>query len=239
MNRESYIKREFTEMRLEPENMLLYIVRNSIVNSIKCQSIKFKGKILDVGCGIMPYKEIILQNLEVVEYLGLDVKEAKYFDGFTADVFWDGTTIPFERNSFDTVIATEFLEHYFDTSSVLKEMNRVLNKGGILYGTVPFIWNLHELPYDQYRFTPCSLKTHLENAGFINIEILPLGGMHLAMGQMLGLWFTFSKIKNRWFWRRIVFVFYKWLVKKDKLFTSFDTGNNSLFNGLSFLAYKG
>ncbi len=133
---------------------------------------------------------------------------------------------------------TEFLEHYFDTRSILLEVNRVLKSGGLVFGTVPFIWHLHELPHDEYRFTPISLEKHLRNAGFINIEILPLGGVDSAMAQMLGLWFSLADIKGRRVIKPIVFSIYKWLLKKDRIFENFDTGRNSMYNGLSFIARK-
>ncbi|MFX9054275.1 class I SAM-dependent methyltransferase, partial [Acinetobacter baumannii] len=76
--------------------------------------------------------------------------------------YWDGYTIPFNDNEFDFVIATEFLEHYYDTAHILTEIRRVLKPGGQLFFSVPYIYSLHEVPYDHHRFTPYALKTTFE-----------------------------------------------------------------------------
>ncbi len=52
--------------------------------------------------------------------------------------------MPYEDSSFDIVFCSEVLEHLSDEqlSLGLKEINRVLRKGGYLIGTVPFEENL-------------------------------------------------------------------------------------------------
>jgi ubiquinone/menaquinone biosynthesis C-methylase UbiE len=45
--------------------------------------------------------------------------------------------LPFEDNSFDTVILTEVLEHVYSPYRVLEEVHRVLNTAGILIISVP------------------------------------------------------------------------------------------------------
>jgi len=85
-------------------------------------------------------------------------------------------------------IATEVFEHCPDPEIVMKEIWRVLKLGGILFFTVPFLWNLHETPYDEYRYTPFALKRHLTQSGFTEIEIKAMGGWDAALAQMLGLW---------------------------------------------------
>jgi SAM-dependent methyltransferase len=84
----------------------------------------------------------------------------------------------------------------------LKEVYRVLKKDGIFFFTVPFLWNLHEVPHDEYRYTPFSLQRHLENSGFRDINIKATGGWHASMAQMLGLWVRRSPLhplKRKWF----------------------------------------
>ena len=104
--------------------------------------------------------------------------------------------MPFKDQQFDCAIGTEVLEHCPEPEVVLKETNRVLKPGGVFFFTVPFLWNLHEVPNDQYRYTPFSLERHLKNSGFVDIEIYATGGWHLAMAQMLGLWLKRSPIKT-------------------------------------------
>ena len=88
------------------------------------------------------------------------------------------------------------LEHCPEPEIVLKEVFRVLKPEGVFFFTVPFLWNLHEVPNDEYRYTPFSLERHLKNSGFNNIEIKATGGWHAAMAQMLGLWVRRSPMSN-------------------------------------------
>jgi ubiquinone/menaquinone biosynthesis C-methylase UbiE len=71
----------------------------------------------------------------------------------------------------DAVLSTQVLEHVADPLSVLAEFFRVLKPDGRLWLTAPFVWYLHEEPYDYYRFTSHGLRFLLERAGFIEIEV--------------------------------------------------------------------
>jgi len=88
------------------------------------------------------------------------------------------------------------LEHCPEPEMVLKEVFKVLKPEGIFFFTVPFLWNLHEVPNDEYRYTPFSLERHLKNAGFKEINLNATGGWHAAMAQMLGLWVRRSPMSN-------------------------------------------
>ncbi|MFP4694182.1 MAG: methyltransferase domain-containing protein [Halothece sp.] len=85
-------------------------------------------------------------------------------------------------------MATEVFEHCPHPEIVMKEIWRVLKPGGILFFTVPFLWNLHETPHDEYRYTPFALERHLIQSGFTETDIKAMGGWDAALAQMLGLW---------------------------------------------------
>src|SRR5688572_17994255 len=183
---ERQIEREFLSVPLRPGTMTFYTVRTSILAAVREEGAKFFGEVLDVGCGFMPYRTIIESIPAVESYTGMDLEQPTYYGNIEPDLKWDGQTIPREDGSFDCVIATEFLEHYPQPEKVLTEVRRVMRPGGLLFATVPFVWNLHEVPYDEYRYTPYSLRRHLESTGFESIEIQPLGGWNLAFAQMIG-----------------------------------------------------
>ncbi len=143
---------------------------------------------LDVGCGKMPYKEYILGNSSVTEYIGLDLESSLVYDQkVKPDILWDGVNMPLNDSEVDCVLATEVFEHCYNLELILKEIIRVLKPGGVLFFTVPFLWNLHEIPHDEYRYTRFSLEQHLGNSGFSNLRIQALGGWHASMAQMLGI----------------------------------------------------
>ena len=189
---------DFTNLKITKNNLDVYQIRVKIFNFIKSSLSLFSGKILDVGCGKMPYKKYILENSKVTEYIGLDIDDALIYDKkIKPDYTWDGTRMPFENNTFESAIGTEVLEHCPNPEIILKEIYRVLKPGGVFLFTVPFLWNLHEVPHDEYRYTPFSLERHLKNSGFRDVTIKATGGWHASMAQMLGLWVRRSPMRHK------------------------------------------
>jgi hypothetical protein len=178
MQRDKFIDRYFINLSLEKDHLDIYYVRKSILRALESNLSRFKGIVLDVGCGIMPYRELILErNKNVTSYVGLDYENSldpEYAMG-KPDLFWKGDIIPVNDNTADVIIATELFE--------------------FLFYTVPFLWNLHLIPYDEYRYTPFSLKRHLMNAGFMNIEMRALGGLDASLAQMMGIWYNNRPLK--------------------------------------------
>jgi SAM-dependent methyltransferase len=119
--------------------------------------------------------------------------------------------MPIESESFECAFGTEVLEHCPNPEVVMKEVHRVLKPGGVFFFTVPFLWNLHEVPNDEYRYTPFSLERHLKNSGFTDITIKATGGWHASMAQMLGLWVRRSSMSSRK--RKILSRFLKPIIK--------------------------
>lgn len=187
----------FTNIVFTKDNLDIYYIRTSIFNALKETLPKLEGNLLDIGCGKMPYKNYILENSKVANYVGLDIENALEYDsGIKPDYTWDGKTMPYENNTYNCAFGTEVLEHCHEPEIVLKEVLRVLKPEGVFFFTVPFLWNLHEVPHDAYRYTPFTLERHLKNAGFSDIEIKATGGWHASMAQMLGLWVRRSPMAN-------------------------------------------
>lgn len=74
--------------------------------------------------------------------------------------------IPEESNFFSLAISQEVLEHVEYPDLAVKEIYRVLRKGGKFYCQVPFIIGYHPGPTDFWRFTKEGLVTIIKNAGF-------------------------------------------------------------------------
>lgn len=184
MGNDGFINVPFTRSNLDR-----YLVRTSVRDALRTAMPRFQGQLLDIGCGAMPYRRMLLDESPIDGYTGLDLIASKpYASGVMPDVLWDGQQMPFDNGRFQTAMATEVLEHCFDPGVVLQETHRVLSPGGLFFFTVPFLWNLHDVPQDAYRYTPFSLERLLTGSGFRNVEIHAMGGWHASMAQMLGLW---------------------------------------------------
>lgn len=141
-----------------------------------------RGRLLDVGCGSKPYRDFF-QGVD--EYVGLDIIESGHPDQKkSADVYYDGTAIPFDDDSFDIVMSTEVLEHVFEPDRFLAEAARVLKPGGRLFLTVPFAFPEHEQPYDFARYTEFGLVALVERSGLQAETCTKLGNSVTAIGQL-------------------------------------------------------
>jgi SAM-dependent methyltransferase len=182
---------------LTRHNLDVHIRRQGIVNAIKAELPRFHGTLLDVGCGRMPYRELLLSPpSRVTKYIGLDRPGGIYAQYGPFDLEWDGRVIPLPDGSVECALLTEVLEQCPDPDAVLKEIARVLVPGGFLFFSVPFMWPIHSPPYDQYRYTPFALDRLLKGAGFGNIDLKAEGGWDASLAQMIGLW-TRRRLRGR------------------------------------------
>lgn len=104
--------------------------------------------ILDAGCGTglnlrhLPQGSTGIDiNPRNIEILRRRLPNHRLVEG-------DVESMPFEAESFGTVLCTEVIEHIPDPSAALAEYRRVLRPGGVLIGSVPArsaIWKLRFL----------------------------------------------------------------------------------------------
>ena len=230
-NVDKYIKDWFIDLDINKIPPSFFVIRKTLIEAVKELKPKLKGSVIDLGCGVMPYKDFLYTS-SIDSYIGIDLHEPTSYQNIVKpDLYWDGVNIPLKDSSCDYVIATEFLEHYHETSHILLEIKRVLKKNGVFFFTVPALWPIHEAPNDHHRFTPFALKQHFQKAGYSNWEIKPLGGLHVSVSLILSLWFekiqpSNKKIIINFFFKRVI----KFLLKKDRRINSFNNGQ--LYSGL-------
>jgi SAM-dependent methyltransferase len=131
------------------------------------------GALLDVGCGEKPYEDVLGPHVD--SYTGLEHPDTVHARG-RVDAWGSADELPFDDGSFDTVASFHVVEHTEEPAAAIGEMARVLRPGGTLLLSVPFIWGLHEVPRDFFRFTPYGLRHLLGAAGFEEIDVQPLCG---------------------------------------------------------------
>lgn len=232
--------KNFIEVPFEIENLDRWYIRQSILKSLTNNLFHLEGRLLDIGCGQMPYKDYILKYSKVKEYVGVDIESALIYNPvIKPDVIWDGKQLPLDSETFNCSIGTEVLEHCAEPEVLMREVYRVLKPGGVFFFTVPFLWNLHEVPNDEYRYTPFSLKRHLNNSGFQDVEMEATGGWHASMAQMMGLWVRRSYIpaNKRKILSTLVKPVIKYLVNLDKL-ENVKFENGQMITGIAGIAKK-
>lgn len=118
--------------------------------------------VLDAGAGDSPYKKYF----DHCKYEATDISIRDAHDYQEVTMVCDLTSIPVENSKYDLVLCTQVLEHVSEPGKVLKEINRVLKKGGKLWLSTPLYYPEHEIPYDYYRYTQYGLTHLFESAGF-------------------------------------------------------------------------
>lgn len=165
----------------------LYFIRKGLYEKIREYAPLLSGRVLDFGCGAKPYKSLFTN---AVEYIGVDyASEGHDHSNENIDFYYDGKTLPFTDNEFDSIFSSEVMEHIFNPLEILGELNRVLRPGGKFLFSCPFAFPEHEVPVDFARYTSFALTDMLQQKGFRIIKADKSGHFASAIAQMRVLYF--------------------------------------------------
>lgn len=117
--------------------------------------------ILDVGCGSGEYTSLFSRNENMVIGLDLENKIEEKYAKFLA-IRGDATRLPFHNGSVDLVVSFDVIEHVEDDLGFLKEMRRVLKKGGRVFLSTP---NRERLSHKLLRIIGIGVKYPLTLGG--------------------------------------------------------------------------
>ena len=143
-------------------------------------------KVLDVGAGNKPYKNLF--NNCLYESCDHDVisKKLNINDDDKHTFYCDITKkIPKPDNYYDLIICNEVMEHLNEPYSALQEFYRILRPKGTLVITAPQCHGLHQEPHNYFNYLSYGLEYLLKKSNFVNIEIKPLGGTFHLLGKLL------------------------------------------------------
>ena len=147
------------------------------------------GRVLDVGCGRMPYKRMFAS----CEWVGLDKRPV-------GDIEADMHKTELDDESFDTIVCTDVLHLTPSPVSAITEMARVLKPGGhivVVTRTTP------PTGEDVYLgIHPAALGRMLISAGLAGVDLMPEGRLisqewaevtgfdkyHFSMPPTIGDW---------------------------------------------------
>lgn len=172
-----------------------YINRKSLYSEICifAKNVKIGESVLDVGCGIKPYRDLFVTD----NYVGIDIEGGGHSDeAKIVDTFYNGKQIPFPDGQFNHIVCTQVLEHAEDPQVLVAEFTRVLKPHGRVFISMPFIYPEHEIPYDYRRFTRFEHQRILESNGFSQINIKQTTGFWGTFGQLFVI-YIFESITFR------------------------------------------
>lgn len=140
-----------------------------------------RGRTLDYGCGLQPYRTLVELEPWPTDYTPYDRMENPG-SVVKTDV---GPDHPLSM-IWDTIICNQVVQYVPDVQGLLGLMKWSLNPGGYLLMTYPTTWAEVE-PEDLHRFTRSGMQRMLSEAGFF-VErheqrgAIDLGGFRLALG---------------------------------------------------------
>ena len=138
--------------------------------------------VLDAGAGECSHAKYFPNNRYVAADLGVGDKT---WDYHKLDAVADLLALPFPEFTFDSCINIVTLEHVREPGCALREIARVLKRGGVFLAIVPHEWEVHQSPHDYFRYTRHGLEYLLQGAGFTDILIQPVGGYFRLLARRL------------------------------------------------------
>lgn len=176
-----------------------------------------RGRLVDLGCGEVPFYSFYQPY--VSEVVTVDWENTSHPNSHI-DIYADLNAPPIsaiDDHSADCILCSDVLEHIYQPKILVKEMSRMLKPDGWLLLNVPFLFYVHEEPYDFYRYTPFSLRRMLEENGFEVREIQPLGGPREVFAQWNTLIFDWygRQSTRKWFVKGVSWLY--WLLGKGLL----------------------
>lgn len=143
------------------------------------------GLVLDIGAAD---RWIEAKLPPTVSYVALDYPATgrDLYAGHP-DVFADGAKLPFADASFDGVLCLEVLEHVANPRAMLREVARVLKPDGRAWLSMPFLYPLHDAPFDFQRYTEFGLRRELEAAGLHVVRLERKGHAVRTAGLLASL----------------------------------------------------
>jgi SAM-dependent methyltransferase len=131
------------------------------VLSTQAKPAKLNALALDVGSGRQPFRKR-LEDLGY-SYLALDAEQTP--EKSVDIVCFIDRELPPEleqHGRFDFILCTEVMEHVADWNTAFSNFSKLLESGGKLIITCPYIYQLHEEPHDYWRPTPYAFQYFAE-----------------------------------------------------------------------------
>ncbi len=184
-------RREYT-VRGRQEEFIVPLLRSAIETAIRDAAQTLRPapgasslRVLDVGCGGQPFRRALEAGGFTYHSIDTQAQPSVTLDAACAiDEPLPQILLSLAGDGFDLVLCTEVLEHVLDWPPAWANLRRLLAPGGRLIITCPFIYPLHEEPYDFWRPTPHAMRRFAQRSGLHIIEQRTLGDGFDALGTV-------------------------------------------------------
>ncbi|MDO8264935.1 MAG: methyltransferase domain-containing protein [Candidatus Parcubacteria bacterium] len=144
--------------------------------AIEKENIILKGKILDLGGRALFWKDNKPQGASYLRFIKFENTEIVRLDidketNPNHEIDFEKDHLPYQDGSIDALLAFNLLEHVYDHRFLTGEMFRILKKGGVVAGSVPFLVKIHPDPQDFFRYSEQALERIFKKAGFSEVKI--------------------------------------------------------------------
>lgn len=132
------------------------------------------GYLLDLGCGNVPLYAIYKDC--TTDCYCVDWENTSHLNPYIDQMMDLNSELNLADNSFSTIILSDVLEHINQPERLIRETYRILKKDGHVLLNVPFMYWLHEEPYDYMRYTKYKLESMAKESGYKVILLEEIGG---------------------------------------------------------------
>ena len=140
------------------------------------------SRVLDIGAGEALYAKRFAHTRYVAVDLGVGDSS---WDYSKLSALADAGELPFAKSCFDAALQIVVLEHVRDPKEAVREMARVLCRGGRALLAVPLAWEVHQAPHDYFRYTNHGLMLLLDQAGMAVVSLKPIGGFFTLLARRM------------------------------------------------------
>jgi SAM-dependent methyltransferase len=164
-----------------------FIMRRGLMIEVQARCEKFRGRVLDFGCGEKPYHSLFKD----CQLIGADTAQGGHEASRKhADVWIEEGRLPLPDADLDGALCTEVVQYLPDPDQCFAELARVLKPGAPLLITHPFAHEETEIPHDLCHYTAQGLRAILERCGFRIEECVSFPSYLESLTQLLALWLS-------------------------------------------------
>ena len=153
-----------------------------------------RGALLDLGCGKVPLYQAYAPHVDSVTCVdwAFSLHPSPHLD-YKFDL---SKKIDLPDETFDTILATDLLEHIPRPETLWNEMARLLRPSGKLILGVPFLYWIHEDPHDFHRYTSYRLEAFCKQSSLDLVYLEPYGGSMEVIADITAKHLAFSRLAS-------------------------------------------